>query len=283
MTTPKAPAGKSSKKAGDASGATRAVRTPPAREAPHRGYAPRPEPEPGSAPGRTPDGVSTSEAIASAVKLGYDVIGQNIEQGREAAHRFRAGTYSVREAPQDLGRLAARMLALTRELSTTTFDVLERIIQDPNLVGAVREASGGHPPGGSKPDRPVAPPFYSDGGSPGTAPDVPSAKKKEEGPAPPADASLPLTCEFTSGQGLMRGGTLARPETPAFLVVPALGSVDPDVPLIREVNFEPAETGDGVVAKIAIPLNQPPGLYSGVICAWDTKIVLGVLTIEVLK
>ena len=52
-------------------------------------------------PRRAPD-PKVSDAVAHAVKMGYDVITENIRQGREAAERFRQGEYSVREVPGDL-------------------------------------------------------------------------------------------------------------------------------------------------------------------------------------
>ena len=276
MTTPEAPADP------PPPGARRATRTPPSRHAPHRGFAsaPAPGPEPERSP--APNEASTSEAIANAVRLGYDVIGQNIEQGREAAHRFRAGAYSASEAPQDLARLAARMLNLTRELSTTTFDVLERLIQDPNFAASVRQAQpAASPSGADAAGRPTPPEFY-----PGRPPS--GARQEAAAPAPPpapapAPATLDLTCAFSGDRpAVMRVGTLSRPDQPAFLVVSALTAVDPALTPISDVTFSSAQTGDGVVAQIPIRQDQPAGLYSGVICAYDTQIALGMLTIEVL-
>ena len=79
---------------------------------------------------KTPPEPKVSEAVAHAVKMGYDVIAQNIRQGREAAERFRQGEYSLRDAPGDLEVASLRLLQLARELSTTTFDVCERLLKE---------------------------------------------------------------------------------------------------------------------------------------------------------
>src|SRR5262249_21736359 len=71
-----------------------------------------------------------NEAVAHAVKLGYDVIADNIQQGREAAARFRQGKYRLREAPGEIEVAAHRLLGLARELSKTTFDVCERLLTE---------------------------------------------------------------------------------------------------------------------------------------------------------
>jgi hypothetical protein len=277
MTTPDAPANGPPKAPDPATDAPRAKRTAPARAAPNRSYTPEAAAPPRSESSARPGDVSTSEAIAKAVRLGYDVIGQNIEQGREAATRFRAGAYKAREAPQDLGRLAARMLNLTRELSTTTFDVLERLIQDPDFIAAARPAAPADGPDRDTSAGPPASGFY-----PGNPPSGPAAAPTDGSAAPPS-SSIALTCNITGGRpAVMRAGALWRPDKPAFLVLSALTAVDPKLPPITPVTFAAAETGDGVIAHVSIRQDQPPGLYSGAICAYDTQIALGMLTIEVL-
>ena len=59
---------------------------------------------------------AVDEVVAHAVRVGYQVIGENIRQGRVAADRLRAGDYSMRELPDELGQLSRRLLQLTRDL-----------------------------------------------------------------------------------------------------------------------------------------------------------------------
>ena len=272
MTTPDAPSGAPAQ---PEPGRPRAKRPTPARNAPRRGYGPEP-----AAPASTDaaaGAASASEAIAQAVRLGYSVIGENIAQGREAASAFRAGDYRPDKATEDLKAVASRMLQLTRELSTLSFDVLERLVQDPAARGGGAPASPPPAPTGGDPaTRPAPGPFQA--GDPPAGP-VEAAKA----PAPQATPHVELTCSFSGGRAVLKAGALSRPDTPVFLVVPALTAIEPGPPTITgEVTFTPAASGDGLVANIKIPEGQPPGLYSGVICVWDTGIPMGMLTIEVL-
>src|SRR5687768_6526585 len=119
MTIPEDRAGDPEQKAT----AERVRRPAPAAAGPRRARtAAATEPPTSTPPGPGPD-AKVGDAVAQAVKLGYDVIAENIRQGREAAERFSKGKYNIREAPGDLEVAAQRLLQLSRELSTTTFDV----------------------------------------------------------------------------------------------------------------------------------------------------------------
>ena len=140
MTTPDAPRGGKAQGSGAGAADGRIRRTDPARSGPKRssataannaaattglGAAPSPE-----ATEATATDTKVSEAVARAVKAGYDVIEKNIRQGREAAERFRQGEYSIGDAPDDIEAAARRVLDLARVLSTSTFDVCERLLKE---------------------------------------------------------------------------------------------------------------------------------------------------------
>ena len=98
-----------------------------------------------------PDVASLSDEVAHAVKEGYDVIAENLKQGRIAASRFRQGNYNIRDVPGDLEDVGLRMVRLARELSNTTFDICERLLKElgPAAAGkASRPGPPGVPPDG---------------------------------------------------------------------------------------------------------------------------------------
>lgn len=292
MTTPKPPPSNPPKAPSEK---PRVTRPSAARTGPNRTFAAGPAgPAPTAPPAETPSGapLSPDEAIARAVRLGYGVIGENIEQGREAASRFRAGAYSVREVPQDLNRLALRLLHLTRELSTTTFDVLDRLIQDPAFPGAAARstpATGG--PASTQGD--YTPPKFYAGQTPSAPPAAPAQQTAETkvasadapGGAPPPAAvstSIDLTCQFTEGRGVVKAAALARPETPMALVLKALNPAKGTAAPITGLTFCASADKRGISVRVPIPAAQPAGIYTGVISEEDTGLALGVLTIEVL-
>jgi len=263
----------------------RITRPKPEADGPNRGgWASGPAPaDAGSARDESrPDaGAPVSEAIANTVKLAYSVIGQNVEQGRRAASKFRQGEYNIRDVPSDVNALATRLLNLTRELSTTTFDILERLLKDPQMLGALQRGTDN--PKGSEFRAPGAPPFYP---TPGSAPNgqgPPSAPSSPSSQPTSAQETLALSCAFTGARrAATRAASLTRPDQPTVLALSTLTSLDGSLPPIGGVRFSAAPDGSGIVANVPIPDGQPAGLYSGVICAEDTQKALGLLTIEVL-
>lgn len=255
-------------------GSGRVTRPKLSRGGPNRSSLP---PQPAEAydplPAIDKDGVlhtaPISEAIAQAVQRGYRVIGDNIEQGRAAAAEFRAGQYNVRDVPYDLNQMTLRLLDLTRQISGTTCDILEKLLRDQKFPGAVPRseaaATGGQ---GAAPRAPrdFAPPGFR------AAPPPP-------GPAMPT--TVPLEVVFTGKAGTVRAASLSRPETPTPLVLPALAALDPALPPIRGATFSASADGQGVAVNISLAPDQPAGLYSGVICASDSMIPVGSLTVEV--
>jgi hypothetical protein len=223
---------------------------------------------PGSKPSSEAADQKVSDAVAHAVKVGYDVIAENIRQGREAAERFRQGEYSLREAPVDIEIAALRLLHLARELSTTTFDVCERLLKE---LGALK------PPGSAR----APPPFPDPADYPSTA-----KAKPPTAPAPGATEAMKITVRFAGGEGVAHTVSLGRPRRPtepdnisAAPLAPAKAGGKP----IAGVSFQADVSVDGLIVLVTLPKGQAPGIYSGLVHAGEDPVPLGVLTIEVPK
>ena len=256
--------------AGEADGRIR--RPEPARAGPRRASA-RAEAAVGAAETQpapeTPERKVT-DAVAHAVKVGYDVISDNIRQGREAAERFRQGEYSIREAPGDIEVAALRLLHLARELSTTTFDVCERLLKE---LGAQAQAAASPA---------TAPPPFRE---PADYPSASKAKSPRSPPEAPIDG-LKVTVQFAGGQGVTHTSRLTRPRRPtspaaisATPLSPTTGGGEP----ISGVTFQADLSVDGLLIVVTLPEGQAPGVYSGLVRAGDDPVPLGALTIEIPK
>ena len=212
---------------------------------------------------------TVSESVAHVVKLAYDVLTQNLEQGRNAAQRFRQGEYRAGEVPGDLEKAALRLIYLARELSTTTFDVCERLLKE----------VGSRPPGE---DRTAdVPPFRA------TAPKPAAPQPTAPGPAAPDPGLVKVTVRFVGGpKAVARSETLARPTRPtapgAISVTPLASRAAQGAP-ISGVSFSVDVAVEGLVATVTLPDGQKPGVYSGLVHAGEEEIPLGVLTIEIPK
>jgi hypothetical protein len=204
-----------------------------------------------------------SDAVAHVVKVGYDVIAENIRQGREAAERFSKGKYRLGEAPGDLEVAGQRLLHLARELSTTTFDVCERLL---------KEVAAQRPPADRAGD---VPPFK--------APVPPKPAR----PAPTDTGMMKVTVQFHGAPKAIAHTTgLERPRRPAAaadVMTQPLAPTAGDAKPIPAATFTTDVSIGGIVAVVSVPEGQPPGVYSGLALVKGDPIPLGVFTVEIPK
>lgn len=240
----------------------RVIRPEPGRMSPDRAQSSAPPPAP------PPLATTMSDEVASAVRQGYDVITENLRQGRMAAERFRDGQYSMREIPGDLSAVGVRMLDLARQLSMTTFDVCERLLREvgPSAPGQAPRTAPTPPP--FRPTVSRAPPS----GSPATA-------------KSPDDGRLKLTVRFNDGAKAKSPTTsLARPAQPTapeeVTVTPLASRTGGGAP-ITAVSFMVEVALGGLIATVSIPPGQAPGVYSGLVYADPQETPLGMLIVEI--
>jgi len=265
MTTPKDTRRGAKTGAGKSPPRGRVRRAPPERPAPIRASAGG-----GGARAQAPPsaGSPINEQIAQAVRAGYDVIAENIQQGRDAAERFRQGDYNIRDVPDDVQTVLQRLLQLARELSTTTFDVCDRLVTEMRSNPLVAQKTGDTPPfrNASAPARPARPP---------AAPP----------PASPGPAQMDLAVRFEGGvSGLARTTCISRPSQPTApqdLAATPLASRDPKGPVITQVRFEMDISAGGLIAVVTPPAGAPAGVYSGLVRAPHDDVPLGVLAVEI--
>jgi hypothetical protein len=259
MTTPESPVGPQPSGASPDASTERVRRPEPQASGPDRSAT-------GAASaareGEAPD-PSMTESVAQAVRMGYDVIAENIRQGREAAAKFRQGDYNIRDVPGDVETVVLRLIHLARELSTTTLDVCERLVKE---MGPPRPGDGRvNPPPSFWPAQP--PPQ-----SASTAEVVPGR--------------IRLTVLFKGeGRATTRTETLDRPRQPTRpqdVFATPLQSRDAPQAAITEVSFGTDVSIDGLVAEVTLPPGAAAGVYSGLVYARNDEVPLGVLTVEIL-
>jgi hypothetical protein len=214
------------------------------------------------------DDAAISEAVSQAVKTGYDVITENIKRGREAAERFRQGKYNISEVPGDLEAMTLRVLQLARELSTTTFDVCERLLHEfsTNATAPGQTAAGPFWPTVKKAAAPG-------GGAAALPPSGPGAMK--------------LIVVFNgAAKAVAHTATLSRPiqpTAPEDVSAAPLTARSGGGASIAGVGFQADLAHGGLIVTVALPDGQAAGVYSGLVYAAGQDVPLGVLTIEVAK
>lgn len=247
-----------------------------ARSRAERGNAEEPanraKPPPHQSDTQTIPVAAVDEAIADAVKSGYDTLAQSIAQGREAAARFRQGQYNMRDVPGDVESVARRFLDLARQLSATTFDLCE------DMLGQIGKVSGGPPPPGEVAAglpafRDLEPVRQDSGRRAASSADEPRRME-----------AMPLATVFSGGKATCLTRHLARPEKPTsaeHLTAAPLHSRRVGTEPITDVRFEVDLSKGGLIARVTIPDKQEPGIYAGQVFAAAQDIPLGTLVIRV--
>ena len=185
------------------------------------------------------------EVVANAVRSSYDTLAQTIAQGREAADKFRQGQYNMREVPADVEKMILRLLDLARQLSGTTIDIVEQLLQQLTSAASLPE------PGATK-----VPPF------------------REHRPSPTTEESdsMPILVRFEGGGkgassptvSLNRPTMAIRPDQ--MVVAPLAPRKGKGAPLDKvEMSFDASIMG--LVATVTVPPKQPPGTYVGYVVA----------------
>jgi hypothetical protein len=227
MTTPEGATVKAQGGTVDMKGSDRVQRSQRTRETPNRGK-------------------TVEEVVSEAVRKGYEVVEENLRQGRQAAQRLRLGTYKSSEIRGELGSFGNRLLQLGMELGATWVQLVAAIVRDPQLRFAFEEA-GQETPGTAATVQPVSPPI---------AYRVRCSREVEH--------SLALH-------------PLHRPMVPT---VAGLYSLDADVSIPPgRVTFR--REGDSLVVHINVPDDLPAGTYNGAVIDRDTQEPIGTLRLRI--
>lgn len=71
---------------------------------------------------------AASSTVQEAIHLGYRVIEDNIEQGKAFASRYSKASGSTSSTQDELFQLSAKMIQLGREVTSTYFDALDKLL-----------------------------------------------------------------------------------------------------------------------------------------------------------
>lgn len=191
------------------------------------------------------------DVVADAVRLGYQVIEENLRHGRLAADRFKARDYGLGDATDDVQILGRRALDLARDLGGTWFDLIAALLDDPRLRDAVRPRKAP-----SDPSRPGQQP--NNGGG--------VAVRVIGHPSATGEALIEPLTELSGPPQVTPLRQLTNPAETATIVGVRMGA-DPDT---------------GAPALLApVPPDQPPGVYSGTVHEAGSRRLLGSISLTV--
>jgi hypothetical protein len=190
-----------------------------------------------------------SESVTQAVRTGYQVVADNVRQGREAAQKFGKGDYNSSNVDEDVKKLTDRMLDLARELTFTTLDVIERLVQETRSATVGLQAAR-----------------------------VAATVAKSAAEASKSAAASALKVTFSGdGKAVDLSSTLFR--------LGDLSTAWAD-PLTSGAGYSLSavfthKSADAAVANINIPADQAPGRYTGLVFASGAVGAIGYISIDV--
>jgi hypothetical protein len=203
-------------------------------------------------PGNSADGAARNgagnDAVEHGVRTGYRVIEEHIREirrGEGIAREMNRGPYESRGISDDILDVVERVYRYSRELLPVWFDLAGSIAKAPELL---REL---------------------------TNPPRRESEARTEGSA----ASEPIAVEILSNR-LTRVTIELRPNSEGrALGVRELHAMEPGKPPIVGVNFVAGSAG--VVLRILVPDEHPPGVYNGVIADLESGEARGTVSVRI--
>jgi hypothetical protein len=194
-----------------------------------------------------PDATATDHvqrAISDAVALGYQVVEENLQHGREAAARYAKPNPSAADLQHDLTHSIGRMLELASDLGRVWMEMISGLVADPRVAATLERA------------------FSPETGAP-EGPKMERLRPAETKPRP-----LTIACEVVGHPRAKADPASIEPrDAPEHLHIGPLQARQPHKPDITRVALVSAGSGEGARAIIHVPEDQPPGIYNGPILA----------------
>ena len=180
-----------------------------------------------------------NDIASRAIERGYQVIEEQINEGRRIAERFRGYSDDVRKVNDDTSRLIERSLRFYTDVGYLWFELMESLMRREALRAESQAASNGTAPGQSHA-------HDANGSVNGSARSRRSDVEIELISDSPTSVSLDLQSS--------PGDTLA---------VSPLHAANERNPPLTDIRFREGENGP--VLRIKIPPGQPADTYSGVV------------------
>lgn len=217
--------------------------------------------EPAAAPAEGPAGPGVSDFVGDGVRLGYDVLFDQMRRGQSFAAQhlggFGLGGLGLGSTPQAAPAAAADVRKIVERLLRSYSDMfIETSLFWMDFVLAAK------PPGAPSPR-------WSPGA--GTSPGTPGAPASSAAPIPVTVlSSRPTRCDLK-----LDPGAEAQP-----LQACQLWARDTAKPPLLDVSFDTGSEGK-VFLRVRVPDDQPADLYLGVVCHRTTGEPLGTLAVEI--
>jgi hypothetical protein len=193
----------------------------------------------------------TVDAVAHGVRLGYQVVEEQIREGQRLAQRLRqaADLKGVTDS-EGLGPLVGRALNVYKDLGALCFDAIEALVRNPALRQGLSRILQGE-------------------------------AESEPGAAPDADEVCAV--EVRSSHRTQVTLKLARAPRTSLPHVHALHAPDLAIPPLTNVRFFMEPRTGAAMLHVDIPDGQAPATYTGVVVDRTTNEPCGTVCIRLMS
>ncbi len=194
------------------------------------------------------------DVVTHAVKLGYQIIEDQISQGKRVAEQVSDRSYTSNSIGGDVSEFVRRLLQFYTDIGATCFDFIDALTRSTEFTDNVRGwvDEGLTNSSGKEPDLATEAASYQN---------VPIEVVSEQ----PARVSLDLA-------GIARNCRLG---------VHGLYALDPSNPPLRDIEFNYGVAEHQPTLRIRIPQGQPADTYTGAIIDADTNQPRGTLSVVI--
>lgn len=194
------------------------------------------------------------KTITDAVKLGYKIVEEQIEQGKRVAAELSGRSYSTNSVASDTSDFVKRLLRFYTDIGATCFEFIETLSRNvPSSPARTGE------------------PFTAQGATPDTRHDGSAAASPGRSVAIEVAADVPTRVSVNLTEAI-DGRALG---------VHALSALDADAPPLSEVAFTYDESSAAPTLQVRVPKGQPEGSYVGVVVDLVTNEPCGTLSIQI--
>jgi len=193
------------------------------------------------------------KTITDAVKLGYKIIEEQIDQGKRVAAELSGRSYSTNSIATDTTDFVKRLLRFYSDIGASCFEFIETLSRNVPVGSAGRAAP--QPPAGNP-----APPVNGFGS---------------------AAASRNVPIEVAADVPTRVSLDLMGPVGQRSLAVHGLHALDPATAPLRDIAFGGGSPTDTPTLYVRVPSGQPEGSYTGVVVDADTNQAYGTLSIRI--
>jgi hypothetical protein len=192
------------------------------------------------------------------VSSGYRIVEEYLRQGQDAARTW--GSFGG--GGPSAGGGGNEMMRVASQLATMWLDFMGMMVPGGSGTRAPTTGTAAPTPSSGEPTPPAAP-----------APHPPASA--------PQAAATAVSIEIASVRRTEVMIELRPRSSDLSLRVQALRAPDPDLPRITGVTIESIPSEDRVAVRLAVPDDQPPGIYSGVILDATTSLPRGTLSLRI--